>query len=122
MQQWCRCVFETPASRVEVLQDLAALYHKQRNFRRARRAFSKYMNASPKPVVTKETYSMLGLSCTAMGDIADGVKWYKQAIALDPSFREAWLNLFQAYKEGGLVRCPAPARPANGLLCRCHCL
>ena len=107
--QVCRCVFETPQSRVETLHDLASMLHKSRNFRAARRVFDVYFNSQPKPTPTKELCSMLGLSCTAMGDIKDGVGWYKKAITMDPGFKDAWLNLFQAYKEGGFVR----ARPAS---------
>ena len=97
-------MFESPEAHTEVLYDLAQLYHKRRNFRRARRVFGVYLAAKPAPTPTKELYSMLGLSCTAMGDIAEGVKWYRKGVALDPGFREAWLHMFQAYKEGGLVR------------------
>jgi tetratricopeptide (TPR) repeat protein len=95
-------VFEKPEHRTETLHDLASMLHKQRNFRAARRAFRAYLACDPAP--KRETCSMLGLACTAMGDIPDGVEWYKKAIALDPGYKEAWLNLFQAYKEGGYVR------------------
>lgn len=88
-----------------MLFDLASLYYKQRHFRNMRRVFERYAallpSASPP---TRELCSMMGLSCTAMGDIAEGVKWYKRALERDPAFRDTWLNLFQAYKEGGLVR------------------
>lgn len=91
------------------------LYHKQRNFRACRRVFDKYLAQRPRPELSRETCSMLGLSATAMGDIADGVAWYKQALEKDTGFKEAWLNLFQAYKEGGFVR--ARLLPAQLLAC-----
>ena len=110
-------MFETAELRNETLHELGSLYHKQRNFRAARRVLGKYTTCTPKPALTRELCSMLGLSCTAMGDILDGVSWYKKAITLDAGYKEAWLNMFHAYKEGGHVRAlqlvQYPALPAK---------
>ena len=110
-------MFETAELRNETLHELGSLYHKQRNFRAARRVLGKYTTCTPKPTLTRELCSMLGLSCTAMGDILDGVSWYKKAITLDAGYKEAWLNMFHAYKEGGHVRAfqlvQYPALPAK---------
>jgi hypothetical protein len=98
-----------------VLHELTTLYYKQRHFKNMRRVFAKYLatrGASLTP--GKEMCSMVGLACTAMGDIAEGVRWYKRALDQDINFKEAWINLFQAYKEGGFV-CSRP----EGQSCMC---
>jgi Tfp pilus assembly protein PilF len=99
-------VFENGEGRSEVLHELATLYYKQRHFKNMRRVFAKYVASRTNVRTGKEMCSMMGLACTAMGDIAEGVKWYKKGLEQDINFKEAWINLFQAYKEGGLVRAP----------------
>jgi thiamine monophosphate kinase len=81
------------------------MYQKKRNFVKGLKVLKRYIEAAPKSAVTKELLSMVGLSCTAMGDISDGLMHYRNAIALDPEYREPWLNLFQGLKECGRV-CP----------------
>ena len=100
----CRCVFESKAAWLEVLYDLGSMYQKKRNFVKGRKVFKRYIAAAPKDSVTKEMLSMVGLACTAMGDIAEGLLHYRSAIAMDADYKEAWLNLFQGLKECGKVR------------------
>lgn len=85
------------------MHDLGSMYQKKRNFVKCRKVFKRYLEAAPKEAATKELLSMMGLSCTAMGDISEGLTHYRNAIALDPDFKEAWLNLFQGLKECGRV-------------------
>lgn len=99
----CRCVFESKSAWLEVLHDLGSMFQKKRNFVKGRKVFKRYMAAAPKASVTKEMLSMVGLACTAMGDINEGLIHYRSAIALDPEYKEAWLNLFQGLKECGRV-------------------
>lgn len=126
-----RCYFENDQSRHEVLNDLASLYHKQRNFRKARLLFESYVREGGGAARRKEVLSLLGLTCTAMGDIDEGVRWYRQALEIDAGFKEAWLNLFQAYKESGKARLragacicdslPVSQAGARGTPCRRRC-
>lgn len=102
----CRCVFENREGWVEVVRDLATMYHKRRNFAKARKAFSSYLASVDSVTVGKDTLSMVGLAATAMGDIDEGLRHYNAAIRKDPEFKEAWLNMFQGLKECGRVRIP----------------
>lgn len=106
-----RCVFESKSAWLEVLHDLGSMYQKKRNFMKARKVLRRYMEEAPRGSVAKETLSMVGLAATAMGDISEGLRHYRAAIALDADFKEAWLNLFQGLKECGRVRC----------CCECGC-
>lgn len=82
------------------------MYHKRRNFAKARKAFSSYLASVDSVTVGKDTLSMVGLAATAMGDIDEGLRHYNAAIRKDPEFKEAWLNMFQGLKECGRVRIP----------------
>lgn len=88
---------------MEVVRDLATMYHKLRNFAKSRKAFSRYLASVDNSIVGKDTLSMVGLAATAMGDIDEGLRHYNAAIRKDPEFKEAWLNLFQGLKECGRV-------------------
>lgn len=101
-----RCVFENRDGWVEVVRDLATMYHKRRNFAKARKAFSSYLDSVDISTVGKDTLSMVGLAATAMGDIDEGLRHYNAAIRKDPEFKEAWLNMFQGLKECGRVCIP----------------
>ena len=46
-----------------------------------------------------QAWNMLGLCCTSLGDIGEGVDAYREAIRLDTSLKEAYFNLCQALKE-----------------------
>lgn len=117
IQSWptCRCVFESKDGWVEVVRDLATMYHKRRNFAKARKAFTRYLDSVDSSVVGKDTLSMVGLAATAMGDIDDGLRHYNAAIRKDPEFKEAWLNMFQGLKECGRV-CICPSSHPLGVL------
>ena len=45
------------------------------------------------------TYLFLGVTQRALGNAAEGVKCYKRALALDPEYAEAWVNLGNIYFE-----------------------
>lgn len=61
--------------------------------------------APPHPSFSLQSqiWNYLGLARVSMGDIRDGCKAYQKALELDPSMREAWLNLGQACKEEARV-------------------
>jgi len=56
---------------------------------------------------------MLGLTATAMGNIQEGIDHYKAALALDPNYKDAWVNIFQSYKESGQARAGRGAPPGE---------
>ena len=44
-------------------------------------------------------WNLLGLCRTSQGDIEEGVRGYKKALALNPKLQDAWINMAQAMKE-----------------------
>ena len=46
-----------------------------------------------------QAWNLRGQCHTSLGDIAEGVRCYEQAIKLQPGLREAWINMGLAEKE-----------------------
>lgn len=46
-----------------------------------------------------QAWNLRGQSHTSLGDIAEGVRCYEQAVKLQPGMREAWINMGLAEKE-----------------------
>jgi tetratricopeptide (TPR) repeat protein len=77
------------------------MQHKQKDYRKARKSLERVMTLDPRH---KLALSALGLACTAMGDIEEGIRHYTAARKLDESNKDVWVNMFQCYKESGQVR------------------
>lgn len=106
----CRTPSEDAAGQVELFYEYAMMQHKQKDYRRAREGLEKVVAMDP---THRQALSALGLACTAMGDIEDGIRNYTAALKLDDTSKEVWINVFQCYKESGQVR-----RCFSGLLSR----
>ncbi|KNC48184.1 TPR repeat protein [Thecamonas trahens ATCC 50062] len=77
-------------------QQRGVLLHKMRNYRRAQvdlRAALTANNADP------VAWNFLGLCLNSMGQCAKAVTAYTRALDLDPSFKEALVNLGSSYRE-----------------------
>lgn len=63
------------------------------------RALSLYEQALALAPDRLSTYLFLGVTHRALGNISEGIKCYKQALALDANYAEAWVNLGNIYFE-----------------------
>jgi hypothetical protein len=84
---------KAPAARREraraLLRDGAAYLH-EGAFERARERFLEAIDADPR---VPEAYNGVGVTYRMRNDLAEALAWYKQALAIDPDFGDAWYNL-----------------------------
>ncbi|GJP49968.1 hypothetical protein CLOM_g9123 [Closterium sp. NIES-68] len=90
--------FTIDPSATDVLAERGVVYVKQRNYRAAISDLKTALDSNTKDA---NAYNFLGLALTGTGACLDGVAAYKKAVALRPDFKDAWVNMGQAYKEYG---------------------
>ncbi|KAK9834212.1 hypothetical protein WJX84_007873, partial [Apatococcus fuscideae] len=80
----------------EIEVELGILHQKMRNFRKAVLELQKATKLGPE---NAQAWNLRGQCHTSLGDIAEGVRCYEQAVKLQPGMREAWINMGLAEKE-----------------------
>ncbi|KAK9842872.1 hypothetical protein WJX74_003734 [Apatococcus lobatus] len=91
----------SPPETGEIEVELGILHQKMRNFRRAVVELQKATKLGPK---NAQAWNLRGQCHTSLGDIAEGVKCYEQAVKLQLGLREAWINMGIAEKEAAHVK------------------
>jgi tetratricopeptide (TPR) repeat protein len=97
------------------VQQRATIYHKSCNYTRALADFRAAIHLTTHARIdqrgngAKSTQSLpvlwnyVGLCENSLGNNMAAVKAYKQALKEDPTFKEAWVNMAQAYRDFGLA-------------------
>lgn len=71
----------------------------QKNFKRALLDFKKACSIEK---MSKLSYNHMGLCLNAIGSAYEAIDSHAKAISIDAEFKEAWLNMAQAYKDLGI--------------------
>ncbi|CAB1105083.1 unnamed protein product [Ectocarpus sp. CCAP 1310/34] len=82
----------------DVLHQRGMVYHKLRYFSRAVSDFSEVVKSS---VDSKTDWNMMALCRGQLGEPEAAEEAYRQALAIDPSYKEAWTNLGSLLRDWG---------------------
>lgn len=84
------------AGQADAFSDIAKIYQKQKDHRRAERELRAALERSPHD---PQLLGMLGLAQVSQGDLGAGIATYDKALGLDPDNKDLVLNLGMALKE-----------------------